>query len=116
MNRLAAGTRFAAGARRPMSPDAGLFACCSRAAVTARDWRSTMSAGAPALIRSDPELTQLEADVARLRAQAASVARDPEGLRQRSERALAQRDAQCRDKACLLRWYAQRKRELFAEF
>lgn len=71
---------------------------------------------AAALIRSDPELSQLEADMARLRAQAASVTRDPEGLRQRSEQALAQRDAQCRDKPCLLRWYAQRKRELFAEF
>lgn len=69
-----------------------------------------------ALIRSDPELTELEANLARLQAQAANVARDPAGLRQRSERALAQRDAQCRDKSCLLRWYAQRKRELFAEF
>lgn len=71
---------------------------------------------AGALIRSDPELTRMEADLARLQAQAASVTRDPAGLRQRSDRALAQRDAQCRDKPCLLRWYAQRKRELFAEF
>lgn len=68
------------------------------------------------LIRSDPELTELEANLARLQAQAASVARDPAGLRQRSEQARARRDAQCRDKPCLLRWYAQRKRELFAEF
>lgn len=69
-----------------------------------------------ALIRSDPELTELEANLARLQAQAANVARDPAGLRQRSQHARAQRDAQCRDKPCLLRWYAQRKRELFAEF
>ncbi len=71
---------------------------------------------AATLIRSDPELARLDADIARLRAQAANVARDPEGLRRRSEQALAQRDAQCHDKPCLLRWYAQRKRELFAEF
>lgn len=75
------------------------------------------SARQPAeLIRSDPELTELEANLARLQAQAANVARDPAGLRQRSELARAQRDAQCRDKPCLLRWYAQRRRELFAEF
>lgn len=77
---------------------------------------STVGRAAAALIRSDPELTQLDVDIARLRTQAAGVTKDPEGLRQRSERALAQRDAQCRDKPCLLRWYAQRKRDLFAEF
>lgn len=71
---------------------------------------------ATALIRVDPELTQLEAHLERLQAQAANVARDPAALRERSERARAQRDAQCRDKSCLVRWYAQRKRELFAEF
>ena len=74
------------------------------------------AAVAAAMIRSDPELTKLEADLARLSAQAASVTRDPEGLRQRSDQALAQRDAQCRDKPCLMRWFTQRKRELFAEF
>lgn len=72
--------------------------------------------GAAALISSDPELTQLEANLARLQAQAATVTRDPAGLRERSDRARAQRDAQCRDKPCLVRWYEQRKRELFAEF
>lgn len=71
---------------------------------------------AAALIRSDPELGELDANLARLQAQAGSVARDPAGMRQRSEQALAQRDAQCRDKPCLVRWYAQRKRELLAEF
>lgn len=93
-----------AGAQTPWSGLAGPAAAPPDPARTA------------ALIRSDRELTQLEADLARLRAQAANVARDPEGLRQRSERALAQRDAQCVDKPCLLRWYAQRRRELFAEF
>ena len=112
------------------------FATVPDGALAAPDPRTlaTLGAGAPspwgmpggadtgsarqtaALIRSDPELTQLEADLARLQAQAASVARDPEGLRRRSEQALAQRNAQCRDKTCLSRWYAQRKRELFAEF
>lgn len=102
-------------------PEAGALATLGAGAQSA--WGGVVPPAAglgpaetAALIRSDPELTQLEADVARLRAQAANVTRDPDGLRQRSERALAQREAQCRDKPCLLRWYAQRKRELLAEF
>lgn len=106
-----------------LPPDPGASALATLGAA-AQPWGGVVPPGAgdlgpartAALIRSDPELTQLEADLARLRAQAANVTRDAEGLRQRSERALAQRDAQCRDKPCLLRWYAQRKRELLAEF
>jgi len=104
--------------------DPGASALATVGAAAQPTWGGVVPPGAGdlgpartgALIRSDPELTQLEADLARLRAQAANVTRDAEGLRQRSERALAQRDAQCRDKPCLLRWYAQRKRELLAEF
>jgi hypothetical protein len=70
----------------------------------------------PALARSDPELAQLQRDLDRLHAQAARVARDPAGMRRREAQALAQRDARCQDKACLLRWYAQRRRQLLAEF
>lgn len=107
-----------------LPPDPGASALATLGAAAQPTWGGLVPPGADdlgpartaALIRSDPELTQLEADLARLRAQAANVTRDAEGLRQRSERALAQRDAQCRDKPCLLRWYAQRKRELLAEF
>jgi hypothetical protein len=68
------------------------------------------------IICSEPELTQLDSDLGRLRAQAASVTSDPDGLRRRHEQAQARRDSQCRDKACLLRWYAQRRSELIKEF
>lgn len=68
------------------------------------------------LVRSDPELAQLESDLARLRAQAASVTQDPAGFRRRAQQALAERDARCSDKACLLRWYARRRGELLEEF
>ena len=68
------------------------------------------------LISSDPELSQLERDIERLRAQAGSVTRDPAGLRQRDAQAVAQRDARCQDKACLLHWYAQRREQLLDEF
>jgi hypothetical protein len=73
-------------------------------------------AAAPALVHSDPDLAQLESDLARLRAQAESVSKDPAALRRQAERARAQRDAACHDRACLERWYAQRRRELLEEF
>jgi hypothetical protein len=68
------------------------------------------------LISSDPELAQLESDVGRLLAQASRLTRDPAGLRKRDAEAQARRDAQCRDKPCLLRWYAQRRSQLLNEF
>jgi hypothetical protein len=64
---------------------------------------------------SDPEIMQLAADLARLRAQAESVSDDRAGFRQRAAAAQAER-AQCADAACLRRWYAKRRRELLAEF
>ena len=70
----------------------------------------------PTLVHSDPELAQLESDMERLRAQAASVTRDKAGMHRRDAQALAQRDARCHDKACLLRWYAQRRAQLLDEF
>jgi hypothetical protein len=71
---------------------------------------------APAMVQTDPELAQLEYDLRRLHAQAAAVSRDPNGLRRRDAQAIAQRDARCRDKACMLQWYAQRRAQLLDEF
>lgn len=70
----------------------------------------------PELVQADPELSQLERDLERLRAQAASVSRDRAGMQRREAQALAQRDARCQDKACLLHWYAQRRAQLLGEF
>jgi len=78
--------------------------------------RAARSGSAARLISSDPELAQLERDMERLHAQVRSVTRDPAGLRQRDGQALAQRDSACQDKACLLRWYAQRRSQLLDEF
>jgi hypothetical protein len=78
--------------------------------------RSTRAMGsAAALVRSDPDLARIDRDLQRLHAQASSVSRDPSGMRQRDERAFAQRDA-CRDEGCLRRWYAQRRAQLLDEF
>jgi hypothetical protein len=70
----------------------------------------------PQLVRQDAELQQLESDLRRLRAQAEAVSDDPAGLRRRVAQARAERDARCRDKACLRAWYAQRRNALLAEF
>ena len=69
-----------------------------------------------ALISADPELAQLESDLGRLQAQASRVTRDPGGLRKRDAEAQVRRDAQCSDKPCLVRWYAQRRSQLLNEF
>lgn len=72
--------------------------------------------GAPQqLVRSDAELSQLERDIERLHAQASNVSRDRAGMRQRDAQAAA-RAASCPDKACLLRFYAQRRSQLLEEF
>lgn len=65
---------------------------------------------------ADPEVAQLDNDLRRLGAQAAHVTRDRAGFQRRAAQALAQRDASCQDKACLLRWYAQRRKQLLDEF
>jgi hypothetical protein len=67
------------------------------------------------LISEDPELAQLENDIGRLHGQASRVSRDPNGMRRRDGEAHARRD-QCQDKACLVRWYAQRRSQLLNEF
>lgn len=70
---------------------------------------------APAPLQSDPDLRRLDADLARLLAQAEAVSDDPAGVRRRAEQARAER-ARCADAACLRGWYAQRRSELLAEF
>lgn len=78
--------------------------------------RPRVSGNAHVLIRSDPELSQMESDLQRLRSQASRVARDPRGMRARDAWAQAQRDSQCQDRGCLVRWYAQRRQQLLNEF
>ena len=91
---------------QPPNPSAG-------AVIEAPDAGSQPDADA--LVQADPELAQLEDDIARLRSQAASVSPDPADFRRRTAER-ARRDAQCNDKACLLLWYARRRSELLAEF
>ena len=66
-------------------------------------------------VAGDAGLAQLESDLQRLRRQAEAVSDDPAGLRARAAQALAQRQ-RCHDRACLQRWYAERRQALLAEF
>lgn len=61
-------------------------------------------------------LSQVDADLDRLYAQARAVSRDPAGMQRRQQQALAQRNACRGDDACLRAWYAQRRSQLFSEF
>ena len=95
---------------------ASMGAAPATSPTTERDAAAAPNVPVPALVHSDPELAQLESDMARLQEQARRVSRDPAGMRRREAQALARRDARCQDKACLVRWFAQRRRQLLAEF
>ena len=81
----------------------------------------TASMGASRLSLADrppaptEDVADLDRDLQRLYAQASAVSKDPAGMQRRHQQAMAARSA-CRDDACLRGWYAQRKRQLFAEF
>jgi hypothetical protein len=77
--------------------------------------RTRGTAAGHVLVQTDPELSQMERDLQRLHAQASSVSQDPTGMRQRDARAAAAA-ATCPDRACLLRFYAQRRAQLLDEF
>ena len=64
------------------------------------------------LICSDAELARLDRDTGRLHARAKAAARDPAAFKRQNDREWKQREADCRDKACLLAWYANRRAQL----
>ena len=64
------------------------------------------------MICSDPELAQLDRDTGRLHARAKAAARDQAAFKRQNDREWKQRETDCRDKACLLAWYAHRREQL----
>ncbi|MBK0394796.1 lysozyme inhibitor LprI family protein [Ramlibacter algicola] len=67
------------------------------------------------LICGDAELSQLDRDLGRLYAQAKAAAPDRSAFQRESDRAWARREAECSDKGCLERWYAERRAQLQAD-
>jgi hypothetical protein len=112
---LRAPATLQAAARQPAAPHTATMGAARSSAADFPE-RSRLPTVVLGLVRSDPELAQMESDLQRLRSQAARVTRDPRGMRQRDAWAQAQRDSRCQDRGCLVRWYAQRRQQLLAEF
>lgn len=64
------------------------------------------------LICADPELARLDRDLGRLYARARDAAPDAGAFRRQQDQAWREREANCRDRECLLGWYAQRRAQL----
>jgi hypothetical protein len=66
------------------------------------------------LICADPELSRLDRDLGRLYARAREASPNPAAFRRDSDAQWALRERTCRDRECLVRWYAQRREQLNA--
>lgn len=64
------------------------------------------------LICSDAELAQLDRELGRVYARARQAAPDRAAFRRQQNQEWAWRESNCRDRDCLLRWYAQRRDQL----
>jgi hypothetical protein len=112
-----AAKRAAALAQQPGAPLTGGAGTAGAAPGQVEEGTSAMGAArGQAVPRSDVGLEELDGDLARLRAQAGSVTRDPAGFRRRAAQAEAQREACGGEEACLRQWHAQRRRQLLSEF
>ena len=67
------------------------------------------------IICSDPQLSQLDRELGRLHARARAASPDPSAFRRQNEQEWRNREASCRDRECLLRWYAHRRDQLLDE-
>ena len=66
------------------------------------------------MICSDAELARLDRELGRMYARAKNATTDRAALQRQQEREWRVREALCRDRVCLLRWYAQRRQQLMA--
>jgi hypothetical protein len=67
------------------------------------------------IICSDAELARLDLELGRVYAQARNHATDRAAFRRRQDEEWRRREASCRDRDCLMRWYAQRYNQLMHE-
>ncbi|MGV3495136.1 MAG: lysozyme inhibitor LprI family protein, partial [Ramlibacter sp.] len=66
------------------------------------------------LICADDDLARQDRELGRLFQRAKQAAPDPRAFQRQSDAAWQRREDTCRDRACLQRWYAQRRAELSA--
>jgi hypothetical protein len=67
------------------------------------------------MICSDAQLFQLNHEVGRVYARAKYAAADPAAFRRQNDLEASRRESICRDRGCLLRWYAYRRDQLMRE-
>lgn len=67
------------------------------------------------MICADEELAQMDRDLGRLHSRARAAAPDQRDFQRRSDREWSEREATCRDRDCLRRWYSERRQELSGE-
>lgn len=67
------------------------------------------------LICADDDLARMDRELGRLHARARAMATDRAAFQRHSDEEWREREARCRDRACLMEWYAQRRQELEAE-
>jgi len=66
------------------------------------------------MICADPELSRLDRDLGRLHARAKAAAPDPVAFRRQNDAEWRAREQSCRDRECVLAWYAHRREQLLA--
>jgi uncharacterized protein len=66
------------------------------------------------MICSDAELARLDHKLGQVVARAKNATTDRAAFQRQQDREWRMRDALCRDRVCLLRWYAQRRQQLMA--
>ena len=67
------------------------------------------------IICSDAELARLDHELGRLYARAKVAAPDGAAFRRQNDQEWRRRESTCRDRECLLQWYAQRREQLMNE-
>jgi len=98
-------------AREPRDPRQVRQARAARWSGPSFDCNKARSA-AEVMICSDAELSQLDRELGRVYARAKKATRHPAAFRQRNEAEWRRREADCRDRECLRRWYEHRRNEL----
>lgn len=64
------------------------------------------------IICSDAQLAQLDRELSRLHARARNASSDAAAFRRQNDQEWRDRESICRDRECLLRWYAHRRDQL----
>jgi hypothetical protein len=94
------GVRQATGDAAGLAPPRPSFDCAKARSTPER------------LICADAELARLDRELGRLHARAKAAAPDAAAFKRQNDAEWRRREAECRDRDCLLGWYAERRQQL----